>query len=90
MTPSAPWTPATRDDYVLGTDDDEIARLGLQHRVWRPRMLDAFARAGITAGSRVVDVGAGPGVLREFDAAERDPSTITITPLVLELIAERI
>ena len=24
-------------DYVLGTHDDEIYRLGFQHRVWRPR-----------------------------------------------------
>jgi hypothetical protein len=23
-------------DYVLGTHDAEIARLGLQHRIWRP------------------------------------------------------
>src|SRR5258706_1162201 len=52
---------ATRGDYVLGTQDDEIARLGLQHQVWRPRMLDAWRRAGITRGSRVLDVGAGPG-----------------------------
>jgi SAM-dependent methyltransferase len=51
----------TRGDYVLGTQDDEIARLGLQHQVWRPRMLDAWRRAGITRGSRVLDVGAGPG-----------------------------
>jgi SAM-dependent methyltransferase len=52
---------ATQGDYVLGTHDDEIARLGLQHQVWRPRMLDAWQRAGITRGSRVLDVGAGPG-----------------------------
>ena len=48
-------------DYVLGTEEDEIERLGLQHRVWRPRMLDAFARAGIAAGQTVIDVGCGPG-----------------------------
>lgn len=48
-------------DYVLGTDDQEIERLALQHLVWRPRMLDAWRRAGITRGSRVIDVGAGPG-----------------------------
>jgi hypothetical protein len=24
-------------EYVLGTHDDEFARLGLQDRVWRPR-----------------------------------------------------
>lgn len=49
------------NDYVLGTNDEEIARLGLQHRVWRPAVLDCWRRVGITAGSRVLDVGAGPG-----------------------------
>jgi ubiquinone/menaquinone biosynthesis C-methylase UbiE len=48
-------------DYVLGTHDEEITRLGLQHRVWRPTVLDCWYRAGITVGSRVMDVGAGPG-----------------------------
>jgi SAM-dependent methyltransferase len=48
-------------DYVLGTEEEEIARLGLQHRVWRPRMLDGWARARIGPGMRVLDVGAGPG-----------------------------
>src|ERR1700685_1425157 len=43
------------NDYVLGTHDGEISRLGLQHRVWRPHMLDAWMRAGMTTGSRVVD-----------------------------------
>ena len=48
-------------DYLLGTHDDEIARLALQHRVWRPRVLDAWRRAGIGPGDRVIDIGAGPG-----------------------------
>lgn len=48
-------------DYVLGTDDAELARLGLQHRVWRSVVLDCWRAAGITVGSRVLDVGAGPG-----------------------------
>jgi SAM-dependent methyltransferase len=48
-------------DYVLGTHDEEIARLGLQHRVWRPVVFDCWQRAGITVGKRVLDVGAGPG-----------------------------
>ena len=48
-------------DYVLGTHNEELARLGLQHRVWRPVVLDCWHRAGITVGKRVLDVGAGPG-----------------------------
>jgi SAM-dependent methyltransferase len=52
--------PADRD-YILGTHEEELARLGLQHRVWRPVALDCWQRAGITVGKRVLDVGAGPG-----------------------------
>jgi SAM-dependent methyltransferase len=48
-------------DYVLGTNDEELERLGLQHRVWRPVALQCWQSAGITIGSRVLDVGAGPG-----------------------------
>lgn len=48
-------------DYVLGTNDAEIERLGLQHRVWRARTLECWRRAGITEGSKVLDIGAGPG-----------------------------
>src|SRR5262249_26163508 len=48
-------------EYVLGTHDEELARLGLQHRVWRPTALACWHRAGVTVGSRVLDVGAGPG-----------------------------
>jgi len=48
-------------DYVLGTHDEEVERLGLQHRVWRPRALDAWRRAGFTVGQTLVDVGCGPG-----------------------------
>src|SRR5438309_3674115 len=48
-------------DYVLGTHDEELIRLGLQHRVWRPMVLDCWQRAGITVGKRVLDLGAGPG-----------------------------
>lgn len=48
-------------DYVLGTDDDEIQRLGVQHRVWRPRVVEAWRRAGFTTGQHLLDVGCGPG-----------------------------
>src|SRR5207237_3970143 len=48
-------------DYVLGTHDQELVRLGLKHRVWRAVVLDCWQKAGITAGKRVLDLGAGPG-----------------------------
>ena len=55
-----PEQPRERD-YVLGTHEEEVERLGLQHRVWRERTLECWQRAGIAAGWRVLDVGAGPG-----------------------------
>lgn len=48
-------------DYVLGTHDEEIARLALQHRVWRPRVLEAWQRAGFARGQTILDLGCGPG-----------------------------
>lgn len=59
----------TDKDYVLGTHDEEIARLGLQHRVWRPTVLECWQKAGIGRGHRVIDVGAGPG-FATMDLAE--------------------
>jgi SAM-dependent methyltransferase len=51
----------TERDYVLGTDETELQRLGLQHYVWRPVALACWQQAGVTVGSRVLDIGAGPG-----------------------------
>src|SRR3954447_24696526 len=56
-------------DYVLGTGDEEVRRLQLQHTVWRPMMLDCWQRAGIGSGARVLDLGAGPGYAA-FELAE--------------------
>jgi SAM-dependent methyltransferase len=56
-------------DYVLGTHDAEIERLGLQHRVWRPATADAWRRAGFGAGQTLLDIGCGPGYA-SLDLAE--------------------
>src|SRR6059058_2615246 len=45
------WSEMSEKDYVLG----------MQHRVWRPVVLDCWQKAGITAGKRILDLGAGPG-----------------------------
>ena len=47
--------------YFLGTHDEELERLGIQHDVWRPTVLECWRRAGIGPGSKVLDIGAGPG-----------------------------
>jgi len=66
---------ATNDgDYVLGTGDEEVERLGVQHRVWRPHVLDAWARAAFAAGQHLVDVGCGPGYATLDLAALAGPS----------------
>lgn len=48
-------------DYVLGTHDAEVERLGFQHEIWRDECLHAWSAARIGTGARVIDVGAGPG-----------------------------
>ncbi len=55
--------------YVFGTHEAELDRLGLQHRVWRPDVTDAWRRAGFTAGQTILDLGSGPGFL-SLDLAE--------------------
>lgn len=48
-------------EYVLGTDDVERMRLGLQHRLWAWHAHRAWERAGLRPGWRVLDIGCGPG-----------------------------
>src|SRR5262245_32236963 len=58
----------TGDEYVLGTHDEEIARLRLQHDVWRAHARAAWQRAGFAKGQHIADVGCGPG-FASFDLA---------------------
>ncbi|MCL4741749.1 MAG: methyltransferase domain-containing protein [Phycisphaerales bacterium] len=51
----------TPREYVLGTDEAELARLGFQHRLWSDTAHALWQSAGIRPGMRVLDVGCGPG-----------------------------
>jgi SAM-dependent methyltransferase len=60
---------SSTEDYVLGTNDEEVERLGLQHHAWRLQALEAWRSAGIDPGQTVLDVGCGPGYA-SLDLAE--------------------
>ena len=56
------------DDYIIGANQAEVERLGLQHAIWREAALQAWQRGDIRPGMTVMDVGAGPGYA-SFDLA---------------------
>lgn len=69
---------AKEKEYILGTDEAELTRLALQHRIWADAAVGAWMRAGVLPGSRVLDLGCGPGHAT-FDLA----NLVTSSGLVL-------
>jgi SAM-dependent methyltransferase len=55
-------------EYVLGTHDAELARLGFQHQVWASATAATWEHAGFRRGATILDVGCGPGYAT-FDLA---------------------
>jgi len=53
--------PQNKDDYLLGSHDDELQRLAFQHRVWSAPAADLWQRAGFRYGATILDLGCGPG-----------------------------
>jgi SAM-dependent methyltransferase len=49
------------NDYRFGYSDEELERLGDQHRVWAADNRRLLRRASFGAGDSVVDLGCGPG-----------------------------
>lgn len=55
------WLMAKSEDYILGTDPEELFRLGLQHQVWTQEANTGWNNAGFSAGDTILDLGSGPG-----------------------------
>ena len=47
--------------YILGTDAQELHRLGVQHQVWSEEALHGWRLAQFRAGHTLLDLGSGPG-----------------------------
>ena len=50
-----------QNEYILGTDKDELFRLGIQHQVWASEAQKGWNLAGFTQGQTILDLGSGPG-----------------------------
>lgn len=61
-------TTSDEHEYVLGTHDAELARLGFQHQVWAHATVAAWEHANFHRGATILDVGCGPGYAT-FDLA---------------------
>jgi SAM-dependent methyltransferase len=53
--------PKDLKEYALGTNEAEIVRLGVQHKLWSASAFAIWERAGIRKGTTVLDIGCGPG-----------------------------
>ena len=49
------------NEYILGTEKEELLRLGLQHQVWDSEARKGWEIAEIGPGQTILDLGSGPG-----------------------------
>jgi ubiquinone/menaquinone biosynthesis C-methylase UbiE len=47
--------------YILGTDTQELHRLGIQHQVWASEAQKGWSLAKFSEGQTLLDLGSGPG-----------------------------
>lgn len=48
-------------EYILGTEKEEIHRLGIQHQVWSSEARKGWEIAEFASGQRILDLACGPG-----------------------------
>ena len=53
--------PTNSKPYILGTDAQELHRLGVQHQIWATEAQKGWKSAGFSAGQTILDLGCGPG-----------------------------
>ena len=51
--------------YILGTDEEELIRLELQHKVWLSEAKHGWGLAEFKTGQTILDLGCGPGYCTE-------------------------
>lgn len=49
------------NSYILGTDKEELFRLGVQHQVWAEEAQTGWRLANFRPGQTLLDLGCGPG-----------------------------
>ena len=47
--------------YILGTDNEEIKRLELQHQIWLSEAKAGWVSANFSKNNTILDLGSGPG-----------------------------
>ena len=52
-------------EYVLGSSDREVERLAYQNEIWFEDTAALWERAGVVLGSKLADLGCGPGFATE-------------------------
>ena len=51
--------------YILGTDQQELHRLGVQHQVWAEEAQRGWRKAGFKEGDIIFRSGKWPGLLHQ-------------------------
>lgn len=84
----------TEKEYVLGSSDDEVARLAFQHETWAEVTSGLFRTAGIGYGHSIADLGCGPGFvsmeLARLVGPEGRVSAVDASDKFVNLLSSRI